>query len=295
MEKVINQKGGSGCIYLITNLVNGKKYIGQHCHPNTQKRWNTHLRDADKGCQYLLHSALRKYGKDAFVIETLCIVPNGDAIGRMEEYFAEQFETYVWDNPGGYNMIWCGKKGRAGIKSSQSTIEKSSAALKLFYSFNPVPEERRLKMSQSMKGRTPPNKGIPISEEKREKCRKGTKAYFENPQARKNASEIMKDYYSKNPISAEQRTKMTSKPASEETRNLLSERTKATWEREHEAGNGRASEYGKFIYKLNSGSYNVRVPGIPSKTFKTLEEAITHRNEFTSSKTKVTIPTTQNL
>jgi group I intron endonuclease len=271
-----------GCIYLVTNTVDGKKYVGQHNKQDITKRWNEHIYDSERGCDYVLHKAIRKYGKDAFTIEILCIVPNGDAVCRMEEYFAEQFETYVWDEPGGYNMIWCGKRGRSGIKSSPTTIKKQSEAMKALRAVNAVSDETRSKMSESMKGRVPPNKGVPISEEKREKVRDGVNAYFSNPENRKRLSETMKQYYSVNPISAEQRKKMSSKPVDDTTRQLLSERTSATWEREHASGSGRASKHGRFIYLFKSGNYNVRVPGMPSKTFPTLEEAIVARDEFLS-------------
>jgi len=272
-----------GCIYLITNNVDGKKYVGQHNKQDIQKRWIQHLYDAGTGCDYVLHKAIRKYGEDAFTIEVLCIVPNGDPLCRMEEYFAEQLETYVWDIPGGYNMIWCGKRGRDGIKSSASTVEKQREAMKAFRAVNPVSEETRSKMSASMKGRVPPNKGVPISEEKREKVREGVNAFFANLENRERQSEIMRQYYALNPISAEQRKKMTSKPVEDATRKLLSARTTAVWERERESGKGRASKYGRFIYLLNSGNYNVRVTGKPSCTFPTLEAAVAARDAMVNN------------
>jgi group I intron endonuclease len=139
-------------------------YVGQHNEPDVSKRWKEHWGDAERGCKYTLHNSMRKYGRDAFTIEVLCVVPNGDAICRMEEYYAEQFETYVWDNPGGYNMIWCGKRGRAGIKSSPETREKQSSSMKVFHSINPISQETREKMSASRKGVESPRKGVPCSE-----------------------------------------------------------------------------------------------------------------------------------
>ena len=271
-----------GCVYLITNIVNGKKYVGQHNKPEAAKRWEEHWYDVARGCEYRLHKAMRKYGRDAFKIEILCIVPNGDQVCRMEEYFAEQFETYTWDVPGGYNMIPCGKRGRSGMKSSPLTIERQSLSMKAFRSLNPVPQSTRKKMSDAKIGKEPANKCVPCSDSKREKCSVSGKAYFANPDARQRASAAMKAYLAANPISPEQRKKMTSKPASTETRALLSTRSTATWEKERLNVNGpsRASKYGRFIYLLPSGNYNVRCPGFPSKTFPTLEEAIVARDEF---------------
>jgi hypothetical protein len=48
-----------------------------------------------------------KHGRESFKFETLCVVPR-NRLNDMECYWAEQLETYIWDNPGGYNMVWCG-------------------------------------------------------------------------------------------------------------------------------------------------------------------------------------------
>jgi hypothetical protein len=52
-----------------------------------------------------------KYGKSAFTLETLCSA-NIDKLEIMEEYWAEQLETYIWGNPQyfprGYNVKQCG-------------------------------------------------------------------------------------------------------------------------------------------------------------------------------------------
>lgn len=51
-------------IYKITNKVNGKVYIDQS--KNIEKRWKQHLGAKDN---YLIHRAIRKYGKDNFSFE----------------------------------------------------------------------------------------------------------------------------------------------------------------------------------------------------------------------------------
>jgi group I intron endonuclease len=48
-------------IYKIENLINGKIYIGQSIE--IEQRWKKHLAASD---DFLIHKALRKYGKENF-------------------------------------------------------------------------------------------------------------------------------------------------------------------------------------------------------------------------------------
>lgn len=51
-----------GRIYLITNLVNNKKYVGQTKQP-VDRRWKRHIYDAKVGNQNMpVHKAMMKYG-----------------------------------------------------------------------------------------------------------------------------------------------------------------------------------------------------------------------------------------
>lgn len=110
----------TGCIYLITCLENNKKYVGQHCKPDPKKRWSNHKTAKDN---YIFHNALRKYGIDRFTWEVLLICPV-DKLTDMEGYYAEVFESYIWDTPGGYNAILCSESPRLGLKHSPETCEK---------------------------------------------------------------------------------------------------------------------------------------------------------------------------
>ena len=112
-----------GCVYLITCSANGKKYVGLHGKPDPQKRWRGHVNDAKGGSKLILHNAIRLYGEENFTIETLCVCSH-DALPRLEEYYAEQLGTYIWDPEPGYNMVWCGDKPNLGMKRSSEMCEK---------------------------------------------------------------------------------------------------------------------------------------------------------------------------
>ena len=64
-----------GWIYKITNKINNKVYIGQTIN-SLEKRFKQHLSEAKQGKNCRLHSAIRKYGIDAFVIEPIEKVEN---------------------------------------------------------------------------------------------------------------------------------------------------------------------------------------------------------------------------
>ena len=111
-----------GSIYLITCNKNNKRYVGQ-TGKDPKVRFREHISDAKRGSEFPLHRAMRKHGIDAFTFETLCKCPI-ENLTNMEAYYAEIFESYRWDSPGGYNAVWCNESPRLGMKSSPETCEK---------------------------------------------------------------------------------------------------------------------------------------------------------------------------
>ena len=117
-------------VYCITNKINGKSYVGIHegCLPkylalNTARafgrtRWN------DKP---FLYRAIRKYGRDAFSIQSLVDALDRDQAGQLEMFFIRTQETR---NPEiGYNLAEGGTGGatRFGPHTPES-IEKMRLA-----------------------------------------------------------------------------------------------------------------------------------------------------------------------
>lgn len=121
-----------GIIYRITNLINGKQYIGKTINTITE-RWNKHCYEAftpqNKGYNFLIHKAIRKYGKDNFIIEEIYSCEDSE-LNEKEQDFIQKYNTLL---PNGYNMTL---GGEGSIKISREKIYKlwdnglSSAAIK---------------------------------------------------------------------------------------------------------------------------------------------------------------------
>ena len=104
-------------IYKITNLVNGKVYIGQ-TSGTILHRWSQH---PDKCCQKL-YNAIMKYGKSNFKIEEIDISETQEELNNKEKYWIKFYNSME----NGYNIQEGGYKGR----HSEETKKKISEALK---------------------------------------------------------------------------------------------------------------------------------------------------------------------
>lgn len=101
-------------IYKITNLINGKLYIGKTSN-SIKERWKEHISDSQKGrCEKRpLYDAFNKYGIDNFQIEKIEEVENDDIACERENYWIEQLRTYVgFDDCNGYNATLGGDSRR---------------------------------------------------------------------------------------------------------------------------------------------------------------------------------------
>ena len=115
-----------GFIYLLTNLVNGKKYVGQTKAKSVWHRWRQHIAKARFGRGGPLCSAIRKYGEKGFSVETLLM---GDAskLNAREVDFVKLHNSLI-DNKHGYNVTNGGDTAFEMAKIAKRKISKAAVA-----------------------------------------------------------------------------------------------------------------------------------------------------------------------
>jgi group I intron endonuclease len=124
-------------IYVITNLINNKRYVGMTSKP-LEVRFNGHLADARRNKPWRLHKAIRKYGENNFKIELLEETSARDLneLGIIETSYIEKLKPE-------YNM----SLGGEGNRGADTSGEKNG----MFNRKHTM--ESRAKMSANRKGK----------------------------------------------------------------------------------------------------------------------------------------------
>lgn len=91
-------------IYLITNLINNKQYVGK-TQKGYQNRFKSHCNAFKNGVRTHIACAIHKYGAENFKIELLKQVED-DSWEYWENFYIKELHTHTSEN--GYNMSWGG-------------------------------------------------------------------------------------------------------------------------------------------------------------------------------------------
>ena len=151
-----------GYIYKITNIVNGKIYIGQ-TRNKVEDRWKQHIVDSKTptGWQVnsILYKSIRKYGEKSFNIEIVEECDN-QLLNEREKYWIKYYNSYAGNKgSNGYNLTLGGdgckkydceifeKLWRKGLSASEIARQMGCArhTVILFLKTIPGYEERAKK------------------------------------------------------------------------------------------------------------------------------------------------------
>lgn len=129
-------------VYLVTNKINDKQYVGI-TNKTLEQRKENHMADVRNGRGYALHKAIRKYGEDVFtwqVIDTAEIV---EELTEKEKHYIQQYNTYQK----GYNLTLGGEGWYGREHSDESKARMREAKLG-----KSLKEETKAKMSELRTG-----------------------------------------------------------------------------------------------------------------------------------------------
>lgn len=132
--------------YIITNMINNKKYIGQTS--NTENRWKRHKHNSNNGCDGAIYNAIRKHGIENFNFSVFPIIKYGqNSANEEEKRLIKQFNSF---GKNGYNMTE-GGDGCSGYKWTEK--QRLSISGK-------IPWNKGIKWEE-MSGKNNPMYGIP--------------------------------------------------------------------------------------------------------------------------------------
>lgn len=119
--------GVFGHVYIVTNKVNGKQYVGITTQ-EPRRRWGAHINGALRGDSpcVLFARALIKYGRSNFEFSVIDVAYDRIELFDKEVHYIKQFNT---KKPNGYNLT-DGGAGLSGNKNSMETVAKRSETIK---------------------------------------------------------------------------------------------------------------------------------------------------------------------
>lgn len=163
-------------IYLITNTINNKRYVGQVIkHRGYQLRWKEHINGIKYANTRLLSNAINKYGKDAFNVQLIEDDIPENLIDEREKYYITKFNTF-YQNTAGYNMTIGGQGVHQYEHTEADKLKIAESSKRFWKELKANPEkfsDRNNKISQKLKGR-------PKSDVTKEKLSVAAKNRFKN-------------------------------------------------------------------------------------------------------------------
>lgn len=158
-----------GFVYITTNLINGKRYIGRKIF-DSKNNWVDYI-----GSGAYFQKAVKKYGKENFSRNIIDIAYSNDELNNKEIEYIRFFNAT--ESPDFYNIESGGQKYPLS-EHTKKLISENHANLAgenhPMYGKHHTEETKR-KISEVQKGKIPVNKGKPMSQEQKEKLKEAWK------------------------------------------------------------------------------------------------------------------------
>lgn len=110
-------------VYWVRNTINDKIYVGQ-TSTRLERRWYMHTWDENSNS--LLHTAIKKHGKESFTAEVIHECETKEEMDLVEMFYISFLNT---KSPNGYNLT-DGGEGTLGIPCSEEKKKKIGLANK---------------------------------------------------------------------------------------------------------------------------------------------------------------------
>lgn len=174
-------------IYKTTNTVNGKFYIGKHKVADVNERLYL-------GSGHQITAAVKKYGKENFIRETLYEFDDENECIEKEK---EIVTLELTKNPKCYNIA---TGGNAGKTQSEQTKKMISEAVSKEWTNNEQRKEktRQLAIERSKQGKWGPTT---VTNEGRNKISDNTKKYWNDPEHKSKRCKAISDSLIGKPLS----------------------------------------------------------------------------------------------
>jgi len=103
-------------VYVITNKINGKVYIGKT--NDLERRWNEHKMDA-KYSQFPIHVAMKKDGITNFIIEPIAYYSSKEEALQMEKFWTDEIRQ-ILGSANVYNIASTSSKKKKSVHKKKT-------------------------------------------------------------------------------------------------------------------------------------------------------------------------------
>lgn len=158
-----------GIIYKITNVLNGKIYIGQTTK-TLNRRWVEHCWESKHDSKVLFHCAIQKYGKENFTVEQIDVACDRDELDKKEIHWIKFYNSMNRDK--GYNQESGGLRNKVVSERVRKIMSQKRQGEKNYMYGKHHTLEAREKIRQSKLGKISPMRGKKLSLESRLKISK---------------------------------------------------------------------------------------------------------------------------